>query len=529
MRHSKTDSHDQAGSRGIESAEIVARIVEYEQSLSVGHTLEFQSHNSVQQFPDELQTRLLGIFECLEWIDRARRAHVPAREGTPDMPPGGGNPSGLSKTDNQSVLLTIGRFSVLRELGRGGHGVVFLANDPVLRRQVALKVPRPEFLLSMPMVRRFLAEARAAASLDHPNILKLFEVGRDGAICYIAQELCRGPSLADWLSQQVAAVEPRMAAKIVMDLARGVEQAHLQGILHRDLKPANVLLQPVAGTEQFTPKLADFGIAKIIDGESDATATLTGTAIGTIAYMSPEQAAGRVAEIGSASDVYGLGAILYELLTGRPPFEVRSGSGVMETLQRVVNSHPLAPRAVRNEIPAACEAICLHCLQKSPTDRYTKASELAADLERFLNGKPVSVWPTRRRWHRLLRLARWRSGAVRIGMAAVALLVATCFAIIGLRSSGIRPAKSMESVYSPQEEHVNGLDRQSQNNFRAVPYRGDEKKSVRGLDSLSWHKAKIHTALSLGMESWWSPPARTILRISGMRKLATSMAMLVVQ
>ena len=221
------------------------------------------------------------------------------------------------------MLLTIGRFSVLRELGRGGHGVVFLANDPVLRRQVALKVPRPEFLLSMPMVRRFLAEARAAASLDHPNILKLFEVGRDGAICYIAQELCRGPSLADWLSQQVAAVEPRMAAKIVMDLARGVEQAHLQGILHRDLKPANVLLQPVAGTEQFTPKLADFGIAKIIDGESDATATLTGTAIGTIAYMSPEQAAGRVAEIGSASDVYGLGAILYELLTGRPPFEVR--------------------------------------------------------------------------------------------------------------------------------------------------------------------------------------------------------------
>ena len=270
--------------------------------------------------------------------------------------------------------------------------------------RLRLKVPRPEFILSPGMCRRFVGEAQAAAALDHPNILKVFEAGIDGSISFIAQELCTGPSLSEWLletreqedresegrvsrsevgtqnlgrEQQKLrhgkeGVDPVIAALIVRDLARGVEHAHQRGVLHRDLKPGNVLLQPVEadrgqGTTLrqaqtvslpngnitpaqchsalgFTTKLADFGIAKVFDEEGDRTATATGAAIGTAAYMSPEQATGRSSQIGPASDIYGLGAILYELLTGRPPFVLDAR---VATLQRVIAEEPPEPHSLR--------------------------------------------------------------------------------------------------------------------------------------------------------------------------------------
>ena len=295
---------------------------------------------------------------------------------------------------------------MIEELGRGGHGVVFLANDTLLRRQVALKVPRPEFMLADGMGSRFLSEAQATAALDHPNIIKVFDVGLDGTICYIAQELCAGPSLAEWLRRKQEAADARDAATIARELANAVEHAHQLGVLHRDLKPANVLLQPSAhssakteqpcGDEQqtassaFIPKLADFGIAKLLDGSTERTATQTGTLLGTLAYMSPEQATGSHSTIGPPSDVYGLGAILYEMLTGRSPFTAESAAAL---LQKVINENAQPPSQLRAEVPTDLGMICLKCLEKSPGDRYRSARDLADDLKRFLDHEPVAARP----------------------------------------------------------------------------------------------------------------------------------------
>ncbi len=528
------------GDRGeLDSDELIAWIVEYEQALAAGHTLDFTQEESVRRLPSETRERLFGIFECLEFLDRVRRAKAERgscdggseeapRGRTAGEPPEGGTANGGTAKGGTErgagSALTIGRFEVVRELGRGGHGVVFLANDPLLRRRVALKVPRPEFLLSASMSRRFLGEARAAAALDHPNILKVYEVGSDGAIGYIAQELCTGPSLAEWLRERAGKVDPRLAAEIVTLLARGVEHGASSGGLASGLKPANVLLQPVgrqagslphveqAGSlpyvEQaasllgFVPKLADFGIAKVFHEESDRTTTLTGTAIGTVAYMSPEQAAGNAKGIGSPSDVYGLGAILYELLTGGPPFELESGTGVMETLQRVIAAEPTRPRALRSDLPAELEAICLKCLEKSPADRYATAGTLAADLERFLNGESVSVRPAGR-VRRMARRLRRQPLSMQIGGAMIALLVGAlgvCMAVIWA-SRGAIVGQSPGPPPNPGAEYLDGIEHVAQGYFDAVANRGDVKSAVRDLDTfLERHRPQPEQADYRGFE-----------------------------
>ncbi len=294
----------------------------------------------------------------------------------------------------------IARFDLIREIGRGGHGIVYLALDPILGRYVAIKIPRPELLCSKEFQSRFLLEARAAAVLNHPNILKVFEAGSAGDTCYIATEYCNGPSLSHWLRSQSGPVDLRTVATIVAELSDGVQEAHNQGILHRDLKPDNVLLEQlgpgeasqVAGLSgsdpssaavlpgaSYRPKLADFGIAKVFD--EDTGLTSTGTVLGTASYMPPEQAAGHTKEIGPAADVYGLGAILYELLTRRAPFKSES---YVETMRQVANDLPAPPRSIRPDVSRDLEAICRKCLEKAPGDRYASAAALASDLRRFL-------------------------------------------------------------------------------------------------------------------------------------------------
>jgi eukaryotic-like serine/threonine-protein kinase len=327
----------------------------------------------------------------------------------------------------------IRRFEILDEIGRGGHGVVFRANDRVLRRRVALKLPRPEVLLSKEMRRRFVGEAQVAAALDHPNIIKVFDAGFDATVCYIAQELCTGPSLATWL-QDHPKICPNIAAAITLALARGLEHAHKRGVLHRDLKPANVLLKPhlgdpsdestgrlddrttapIAQSFPFTPKLGDFGICKAFANEDDSVSTRTGTVLGTAAYMAPEQAAGISSKVGPPADVYGLGAILYEMLTGRPPIE---GDSTADVLRRVLVIDPIPVRVLRPKVPAALEAICMKCLEKPIERRYATAAELADDLSRFLNGEPVRA----PRHGRLKRLARAIGKPQRSTLALLAL------------------------------------------------------------------------------------------------------------
>ena len=329
-----------------------------------------------------------------------------------ELPSQGSPPSGEASAMNLEVLWQslpdggalpqqLGRFVILRELGRGGHGVVLLAHDPILKRHVALKVPRPENLLSGSMRRRFVREAQTAARLTHPNLVSVHEVGEIGPICYIASAYCAGPTLAEWLSARSTAVSPNLAARIIEQLAHALQYAHEQNILHRDLKPSNVLLEPLVRGESsapdpdesrltFVPKVTDFGLAKLAAEAGDGSKTHSGSVLGTPAYMSPEQAEGRLADVGATTDVYALGAILHELLTGLPAF--RGGTNI-ETLHKVLFEEPARLRRLRRDVPADLEAICRKCLEKKSAARYPSCAALAADLRRFLGGRPTLARP----------------------------------------------------------------------------------------------------------------------------------------
>ncbi len=285
----------------------------------------------------------------------------------------------------------IGRFRLLRTLGAGSHGIVYLVKDPVLARDVALKVPRPETLASAELRSRFLREAQTVAELAHPNLVPVYEVGELGPACYIASQYCSGPTLATWRKDQESPVAIRLAVTLVKTLAETVDYVHRRGILHRDIKPANVLLAPLPNSESsepfpFEPKLTDFGLAKLMDGSP--AATRTGAVLGTPAYMAPEQAQGRGDRIGPATDVYALGAILYELLTGRLPF---GGDTDLETLRQVTESRLVSPRWLRRDVPRDLEAVCLKAMDFEPDRRYQSAGALAEDLRRFLADEPVAA------------------------------------------------------------------------------------------------------------------------------------------
>jgi WD40 repeat protein len=322
----------------------------------------------------------------------------------------------------------LGRFEIVRTLGQGGFGVVFLARDPLLRRLVALKVPQPETLLTPDARKRFLREAQAAAGLDHPNIVPVYETGTIGTVTYIAAAYCPGPTLAEWLAQQTRPVPPHDAARLIATLARAVEHAHERGVLHRDLKPSNVLLvRPAPGGDaeppddrlgNFQARITDFSLAKVADGLGPETRS--GVPFGSPPYMAPEQAEGRLRAIGPQADLYALGAILYELLTGRAPFV---GESQLDTLRQVIVDDPIPPRRVRREIPRALEAITLRCLEKDPGRRFQSARGLAEDLERFLSGEPTRTRPPAS-WERALRGARRHPAAVTVVVVATILAVA---------------------------------------------------------------------------------------------------------
>jgi eukaryotic-like serine/threonine-protein kinase len=308
----------------------------------------------------------------------------------------------------QEVPRQFGRFSIVRELGRGGFGIVFLAVDSQLRRRVALKVPRPEVMVTADFRRRFLREAEAASRLAHPHIVPVYEVGEEGPFCFIVSAYCEGPTLAQWLRGRTTPVPIRVAARLVAVLAAAVAHAHEREILHRDLKPGNILLErrdaPRSASEGadhnlgFVPRICDFGLAKLLDQSSQETCS--GVPIGSASYMAPEQAAGRLREHVPATDVYALGVILFELLTGRPPFR---GQTDLESLHLVSNQEPPSPRSLRRGLPRDVETIVLKCLEKLPIRRYASASELTDDLQRFLDGKavrarPLPVWGHAGRW-----------------------------------------------------------------------------------------------------------------------------------
>jgi eukaryotic-like serine/threonine-protein kinase len=306
-----------------------------------------------------------------------------------------------------------GRFQIERTLGQGGFGIVFLAWDPSLRRHVALKVPQPEALVTPESRKRFQREAHAAAGLDHPNIVPVHESGSVGTVSYIAAAYIEGPTLSAWLKCQTQVVPARDAAGLVAKLAKAVYHAHERGVLHRDLKPSNILLQgPIPASDrdqgeyrliplvEFEPRITDFSLAKIADGLGPDTKS--GIPFGSPPYMAPEQADGKLAAIGPPTDVYGLGCILYELLTGGPPFV---GESVFDTLRQIIALEPVPPGRRRRDVSAALESIVLKCLEKEPARRYASAFELAADLDRFLAGEATRARPPGR-WDKFRKKVR---------------------------------------------------------------------------------------------------------------------------
>lgn len=280
-----------------------------------------------------------------------------------------------------TLLKYFGDYELLEKLARGGMGVVWKARQTSLKRDVAIKMIRAGALAGPDEVERFLREAEAAANLQHPNIVAIHEVGEHDGQHYFSMDYVAGRDLGAIVKD--GPLPPRIAARYVKIIAEAVHFAHQRGTLHRDLKPQNVLID--AGDQ---PRITDFGLAKFMN--DDSRMTQTGVVMGSPSYMPPEQAGGRQSDIGPASDVYSLGAMLYELLTGQPPFR---GSTPMATLLEVLEAEPAAPRRLKADIPPDLETICLKCLEKSPSARYPTAQALAEELDRFLDGEPIKAEP----------------------------------------------------------------------------------------------------------------------------------------
>jgi Flp pilus assembly protein TadD/tRNA A-37 threonylcarbamoyl transferase component Bud32 len=330
---------------------------------------------------------------------------------SPSVPPGGSiepcgsaelsSASGTRLADTGSLprarkapargLPLLPDYEIIEEVGRGGMGVVYKARQRGLNRLVALKMILAGVHAGSQHRARFRVEAEAVARLQHPNIVQIHEVGDQEDLPYLSLEFVDGGSLAQRLDG--TPIAPNRAARLVETLARAMHHAHRRGVIHRDLKPANVLL-----TADGAPKISDFGLAKRL--ELDAVTLATGAVMGTPSYMAPEQGAGKATEIGPATDVYALGAILYELLTGRPPFKAETPG---ETLLQVQTQEPVSPSRLQHKLPHDLTTICLKCLAKEPRKRYASGEALADDLQRFLAGEPIHARPV----GRAEKLWRW--------------------------------------------------------------------------------------------------------------------------
>lgn len=370
-----------------------------------------------------------------------------------------------------------GEYELLEEIARGGMGVVFKARQVKLNRVVALKMILSGSLAGDEEVRRFQTEAEAAANLDHPGIVPIYEIGEHYGQHYFSMGFVEGQSLADRVKD--GPLPPREAAAVVQKVTAAIAYAHSSGVIHRDLKPANVLLD--ANGE---PKVSDFGLAKQLKSDSDLTRT--GAVMGTPNYMPPEQAAGNTDEIGPRSDVYSIGAVLYCLLTARPPFQTENP---IETLKLVTDRSPVPPGELNPGIPRDLETICLKCLEKELSRRYQSADELVEDLNRFQVGmpilaKPVSAFEHCRRW-----CARHVLLATLSAMLAVVITVAAALLTVAyLREA--RYAEEMADLASENADLVN-LERDARQEAETLSQQ--RKELIADLDSALTESRKLRS------------------------------------
>jgi eukaryotic-like serine/threonine-protein kinase len=344
-------------------------------------------------------------------------------------------------------LRYLGNYEILEELGRGGMGAVYRARQLNLQREVALKVILAGQLASAAEVRRFRVEAEAAAMLDHPHIVSIFEIGEHEGHHFFSMKLVEGETLSQRISSGKSQMANGYAAQLVATLARAVHYAHQRGVLHRDLKPGNILID-----RDGRPHVTDFGLAKLV--EHDSNLTRSAAIMGSPNYMAPEQAAGHARESTTAADVYSLGAILYEVLTGHPPFESKSAT---QTVRLVLETDPVSPSAHNRAVSPDLATICLKCLEKEPTRRYASAELLAEELDRFRRGEPILARPV----SSSERLWRWskRQPALAGSLATLAVVVAVGFSVVVWKWNGeIRQRKLAQQESQRAQNAITRLE-----------------------------------------------------------------------
>ncbi|WP_197442234.1 serine/threonine protein kinase [Thalassoglobus polymorphus] len=384
------------------------------------HCFAMQAGKSLE-IPEHLLARhpeLSEMLDCMNRLDSFAVAPVTDQKETLL-----GDSPAFSSSMMQQLPRNFGSFCLEEEIGRGGMGIIYKARHITLQSHFALKMIRTCEFATDEEVRRFYQEARAASRLRHPNIVSVHDAGEQDGYPFLVMTYIEGQTLAEHLKDQK--LEISQAIDYVIQVANAVDYLHRQDIIHRDLKPSNILLD-----QQHNAFVTDFGLAKVF--EADSERTISGTILGTPAYMAPEQAWGKINKITTQCDIYSLGAILYELLTSRPPFVEESP---LDQILRLRDSEPPAPGKINPSVPKPLEQICLRCLEKKPEHRYKSAGELANDLQHFQEGEPIALnsvgwWTKLRRWAR-------REPALVVHLAAF-LIVALILQIVDWRTPGHR-------------------------------------------------------------------------------------------
>jgi WD40 repeat protein/tetratricopeptide (TPR) repeat protein len=456
------------GSQGNSRWESV--LADIQQAEEQGRTVDAQHY--LDSFPD-LADALRDYFRDREWFARVapRLAPTAARPAAaspqPELPPGS----------------RFAGYEIIRELGRGGMGIVYHARQLAPQREVALKVIRTDRLADLPAdeqrqwLERFHREAQLVASLEqHPNLVTLYEVGEHEGRPFFTMQLVRGGSLAETVGGKES---PSRAARLVATVARAVDHVHRRGVLHRDLKPGNILLD-----ERGRPLVSDFGLARRLDQSGSLVA---GAIEGTAEYIAPEQARGLPGAVTTAADVYSLGAVLYALLTGQPPFK---GANDIETLMLVIGQEPAPPRSLNPRVPRDLEIICLKCLEKEPGRRYPSAAALADDLENWLAGRTINARPA----GTIERTWRWcrRNPVPTIAAATVLAVVVVAFVLItDSRNNALILAGEKDKLAKTNgelaQEKTNEANRANTETTRA---REEEKKAQREAMHLAFQQAR---------------------------------------